>query len=280
MGYFERALLAAVVIGAGAGFVGALVVLRRRTFFAQALTHGTYPGAVAAAALGVSVPAGAAAASVILVAVMAGIARIRQQGAQVAAGIVLTGGFAAGALLQAMIPGLPVQAESLLVGSILTVSDADIALAAAVALIAFIAVAFVGKEIAFSTFDPAGFRAAGYREWPVDLLVLALTAATVVSALPAVGAILAIALIAAPAAGARLVVGSFRGVLLAAPVIGAASGVIGVLASRAYAVAAGPAIALAATAFFLLALGISKVRGLPWKRVDIPVETAEDARIA
>ena len=68
--------------------------------------------------------------------------------------------------------------------------------------------------------------------------------------------------------------------LLAAPVIGAASGVIGVLASRALAVAAGPAIALAATAFFLLALGISKLRGLPWKRVDIPVETAEDARIA
>jgi manganese/iron transport system permease protein len=138
----------------------------------------------------------------------------------------------------------------------------------------------MGKEIAFSTFDPAGFRAAGYREWPVELLVLALTAASVVSSLPAVGAILAIALIAAPAAAARLVVVSFRGVLLAAPMIGAASGVIGVLASRALAVAAGPAIALAATAFFLLALGISKLRGLPWKRVDIPVETAEDARIA
>jgi zinc/manganese transport system permease protein len=280
MGYFERALLAAVVIGTGAGFVGALVVLRRRTFFAQALTHGTYPGAVAAAAIGVSVPAGAAVASVLLVAVMAGIARIRRQGAQVAAGIVLTGGFAAGALMQAMIPGLPVQAESLLVGSILTVSDADILLAACVALVAFATVALVGKEIAFSTFDPAGFRAAGYREWPVELLVLALTAASVVSSLPAVGAILAIALIAAPAAAARLVVGSFRGVLLAAAVIGAASGVLGVLASRTFAVAAGPAIALAATAFFLLALGISKVRGLPWKRVDIPVETAEDARIA
>ena len=161
MGYFERALLASIVIGAGAGFVGALVVLRRRTFFAQALTHGTYPGAVAAAALGVSVPLGAAAASVVLVAVMSAIARVRRQGAQVAAGIVLTGGFAAGALLQAVIPGLPVRAESLLVGSILTVTDADIVLAAAVAVIAVAAVAVFGKEIAFSTFDPSGFRAAG-----------------------------------------------------------------------------------------------------------------------
>lgn len=280
MGFFERALVAAIVIGAGAGFVGALVVLRRRTFFAQALTHGTYPGAVAAAALGMSVPLGAAAASVVLVAVMAGIARVRRQGAQVAAGIVLTGGFAAGTLLQALIPGVPVRAESLLVGSILTVTDGDILLAASVAVIAVVLVAAFGKEIAFSTFDQAGFRAAGYREWPVELLVLALTAATVVSALPAVGAILAIALIAAPAAAARLVVPTHRGILLAAPVIGAASGVLGVLASRALAVAAGPSIALAATAFFLLALGISKVRGLPWNRVAIPVETAEDARTA
>jgi zinc/manganese transport system permease protein len=280
MGYFERALLASIVIGAGAGFVGALVVLRRRTFFAQALTHGTYPGAVAAAALGVSVPLGAAAASVVLVAVMSAIARVRRQGAQVAAGIVLTGGFAAGALLQAVIPGLPVRAESLLVGSILTVTDADIVLAAAVAVIAVAAVAVFGKEIAFSTFDPSGFRAAGYREWPVELLVLGLTAAMVVSALPAVGAILAIALIAAPAAAARLIVPTYRGILLAAPVIGAASGIIGVIASRALAVAAGPSIALAATAFFLLALGISKLRALPLNRVAIPVETAEDARTA
>ena len=280
MGYFERALLASIVIGAGAGFVGALVVLRRRTFFAQALTHATYPGAVAAAAIGVSVPLGAAVASVVIVAVMAGIARVRRQGAQVAAGIVLTGGFAAGALLQAALPGLPVRAESLLVGSILTVTDEDILLAASIAVVAALAVAAFGKEIAFSTFDPAGFRAAGYREWPIELLVLALTAATVVSALPAVGAILAIALIAAPATAARLIVPTFRGILFAAPVIGAASGVVGVLASRAFAVAAGPAIAIAATGFFLLALGISKLRGLPWSRVSIPVETAEEARIA
>lgn len=280
MGYFERALLAAIVIGVGAGFVGALVVLRKRTFFAQALTHGTYPGAVAAAALGVSVPAGAAVASIVLVAVMTGIARVRRQGAQVAAGIVLTGGFAAGALLQALVPGLPVRAESLLVGSILTVNDQDILLAACVALVAIVIVALFGKEIALSTFDPAGFRAMGYREWPIEAVVLGLTAASVVSSLPAVGAVLAIALIAAPAAAAKLVVTTFRGVLFAAPVIGAAAGVIGVLASRALAIAAGPAIALAATAFFLLALGLAKLRAVPWRPTDIPVETAEDARIA
>ena len=269
------------MIGAGAGFVGALVVLRRRTFFAQALTHGTYPGAVAAAALGVSVPLGAAAASVVLVAVMSAIARVRRQGAQVAAGIVLTGGFAAGALLQAVIPGLPVRAESLLVGSILTVTDADILLAASVAVIAVAAVARLrqgDRVLDLRSRRASAPRATASGRW--NCSSSALTAAMVVSALPAVGAILAIALIAAPAAAARLVVPTYRGILLAAPVIGAASGIIGVIASRALAVAAGPSIALAATAFFVLALGISKLRGLPLNRVAIPVETAEDARTA
>lgn len=280
MGYFERALTAAILIGAGTGFVGALIVLRRRTFFAQALTHGTYPGAVAAAALGVSVPIGAAAASVVLVGITAGIARLRHQGAQVAAGIVLTAGFAAGAILQAVLPGIPVRAESLLVGSILTVTDGDLVLAASVALAAVLAVAVFGRLIMFSTFDPEGYRAAGHRGWPIELLVLGLTAATVVSALPAVGAILAIALVAAPAAAARLVMPTYRGILLAAPVIGAASGVIGVLASRAFGVAAGPAIALSAAGFFVLALGISTLRAVPWIQAAPSPATAEDAPTA
>jgi zinc/manganese transport system permease protein len=45
-------------------------------------------------------------------------------------------------------------------------------------------------------------------------------------------------------------------------------------------VAAGPSIVLAATAFLLIALGGAKLRRLPSRRAPIPVETAEDARIA
>lgn len=280
MDFFTRALVAAIVIGAGAGFIGALVVLRRRVFFAQALTHATYPGAVVAAALGLSVPLGAAVASIVLVAVMAGIARVRRQGAQVAAGIVLTGGFALGAILQAVIPGIPVRADSLLVGSILTVTDADIVVASSVFVVALVLVAIFGRRIAFSTFDPAGFRAAGFREWPIEVLVLALIAASVVSSLPAVGAILAIALIAAPATAARLMVRSYRGVLAAAPLIGAASGVIGLVISRTWVVAAGPAIALSAAAFVLVAVLVDRARRLPWSARGIAVETAEGARTA
>ncbi len=264
MSYFEKALLAAVLIGALSGLVGGLVVLRRRTFFAQALTHATFPGAVGAAILGVSIPLGAAIASVGIVGVMTAIGRVKRQGSQVASGIMLTAGFAAGVLVQALNPSLPVDVESFLVGSILTVGSGDIILAAAVLVVAVVLLAVFGKEIVFSTFDVTGYRAAGYKEWPIELLTLALIAATVVSVMPAVGAILAIALIAAPAAAARLLARTTTQIFLLAPVIGAASGVLGVLFSRWLDVAAGPAISLTAAGFFLVALGVQASTRIRW----------------
>jgi zinc/manganese transport system permease protein len=266
MGYFEKAMLAAIIIGASSGLVGTLVVLRRRVFFAQALTHATFPGAVAAALLGISIPLGAGIASVVIVGIMALISRVRRQGSQVASGIVLTAGFAVGAILQAVNPDVPVHLESFLVGSILSVSTGDIVLSSIVLAISLATLLLLGKELVFQTFDRRGFAAAGYREWPMELVALALIAATVVTAMPAVGAILAIALIAAPAAAARVVAPSPRWMFVIAPVIGAASGVLGVVLSRLVDVAAGPTIALVAAAFFLLALGLRRMPRLGWTR--------------
>jgi manganese/iron transport system permease protein len=167
-------------------------------------------------------------------------------------------------LLQAVNPSLPVHVESFLVGSILTVDTTDILLAGVVLALAALVLLFFGKEILFSTFDANGFRAAGYKEWPVELLSLALIAATVVTAIPAAGAILTIALIAAPAAAARLLARTTTSIFVIAPLIGAASGLIGVLLSRALDVAAGPAISLVAAAFFLVALGVQASLRIRW----------------
>jgi manganese/iron transport system permease protein len=266
MGYFERALLAALLIGSLSGLVGSLVVLRRRTFFTQALTHATFPGGVAAALLGVNVLFGAAVAAVVLVGVMTLLGRVRGQGGSVASGLVLTAGFALGALLQGLNPSLPLHVDTFLVGSILTVTAGDIALAAGVLVLAVAILALVGKEIVFSTFDRTGFRAAGYREWPIELLTLGLITATVVVAMPAVGSILAIALIAAPAAAARLVVRTSTQLFVLAPVVGSVAAVGGLLLSRALAVSPGATIALTAAAIFVLASALAHAQGLRWVR--------------
>ncbi|MDO9396998.1 MAG: metal ABC transporter permease [Herbiconiux sp.] len=262
MGYYERALVLAIVIGVLCGLVGTVVVLRRRAFFTQALTHATFPGAVLAAALGVNVMIGAFASSVLLIVVMTLLGRVTRQGSQVASGVVLTAGFALGVFLQAFFPELPIHVDTYLIGSILNATDGDLTASGAVLVVAVLVLLGTGKEMLFSTLDPAGYRVAGYREWVVEAVVLGLIVLTVVTAMPAVGAIRALALVAAPAAAARLVARTTTQIFVLAPVIGALSGVIGVLASRLLGVSAGAAIALTAALFFVLALGISRLAGL------------------
>ncbi|MCS5723013.1 metal ABC transporter permease [Herbiconiux sp. CPCC 203407] len=266
MGYYERALVIAILLGVVCGLVGTVVVLRRRAFFTQALTHATFPGAVLAAALGANVMLGAFASSVVLIVAMTLLGRVHRQGSQVASGVVLTAGFALGVFLQAFFPELPIHVDSYLIGSILNATDGDLAATATVLVVATVTLLLTGKEILFSTLDPAGFRAAGYREWVVEAITLALVVITVVTAMPAVGAILALALVAAPAAAARLLARTTTQIFVLAPVIGALSGVIGVVASRSLGVAAGASISLTAALFFVLALGISRLQRLRWKR--------------
>lgn len=259
MSYFERALLVGAIIGVLCGVVGTVVVLRRRVFFTQALTHATFPGAMLAAVLGVHVLAGAGVFGLLLVGVMLALERVPRQGAQVATGVVLAGGFALGMVLQALNPQVPIQPEAFLVGTILYVG-ADAPVLAAVALVIAVVVLWViRRPLLFSTFDADGFRASGGREWVVEAVVLGVVVLTVVTALPAGGAILSIALIAAPASAARVLSRSVRTMFVLAPVLGAAAAVAGVYLSRLADVSAGGTIALVAGAEFVLALAIRAV---------------------
>ncbi len=257
--FFALAMLEVVLAGALAGLIGVLVVLRERAFFTMSLTHATFPGAVAAAMLGGSVPIGAAVAAVALIAVAVGIGRIRSQGPAVASGVMLTAGFALGALLQSLAP-LAIDVESFLVGQVLAVTGADIGLTAAVLAAAGAVWALAGRHLVFSSADESGYRRAGMRPGIPETLSLALIAGTVVSIMPVVGAILGVALIVAPAAAARLLVRDWRWMLVLAPAIGIASGITGLLASRWLDLAPGGAIALVAAVLYGLAWAVTGLR--------------------
>ncbi|SDS11538.1 metal ABC transporter permease [Agrococcus carbonis] len=258
--FFGLAMVEVVLAGVLAGLVGVLVVLRERAFFTMSLTHATFPGAVAAAILGVSIPLGAAVAAVGLIAIAVGIGRMRSQGPAVASGVMLTAGFALGAFLQSVAP-LAVDVESFLVGQVLAVTTADLALTAGVLVVAALVWALAGAHLVFSSADEAGYRRAGLAPWIPETLSLALIAGTVVAIMPVVGAILGVALIVAPAAAARLLVRDWRWMLLVAPALGAASGVVGLLASRWFDLAAGGAIALVAVLLYALAWSARALRG-------------------
>ena len=252
MNYFALAALEISLLGLLSGVVGTLIVLRRRAFFAVALSHATFPGGVVFALVGWNLLIGQALFAGLLVLIMTLLARIPGQGKQVASGVVPSFGFALGTLLSGLNPGLGVPVEALLVGSPLAVTAGDVVATAVVLVAAVTALLLTGRGVLLHTFDPVGFAAAGFRTWPVELVVTGVVAAGVVVAMPAVGAILGVAILIAPAAAARLLAPNVWWIPPIAAVLGVASGLTGLWVSRAFDVAAGGAIGLVTTAVFLV----------------------------
>lgn len=225
------------LIGALSGLVGAFAYLDRRIFFAESVTHGTFPGAVlgvvVAASLGLghsgmsaSLYVGAFLGTIPLVALMHYLASIPGISSQGAAGIVLTAGFAAGYFLATWFKPLPLAVSSFLTGSVMTVSPADVWWAGAVLLLAAVLVAVGHRQLLAHCFDPAepgAARGAARNE----RIILGLILAAVTVAIPAVGTILSIALIAAPAAALAPSARSARSFLIGCPLLGAALGLAG-----------------------------------------------------
>lgn len=278
MSYLVLAALELTLLGLLSGLAGTLIVLRRRSFFAVALGHATFPGGVLFAILGWSVLAGQAAFAVVLVLLMTLLARVPGQGRQVVSGVVLSFGFALGALLASLAPSIAlpggadvVGVDALLIGSPLGVSLSDVVTTGAVLVTSLLLLAIFGRRLLFHTFDPAGFRAAGYRSWPMELVATAIIAAAVVAAMPAVGAILGVAVLIGPAAAARLVAPSIGWIPPIAAGIGVLAGLLGLWGSAVFGVAAGGAVGVAVALLFLLALLVSKasaragVRGVRYR---------------
>lgn len=260
MSYFALATIEVVLLGLLSGVVGTLIVLRRRSFFAVALSHATFPGGVVFALLGYQLLIGQALFALILVLIMTALSRVPGQGKQVASSLVLALGFALGTLLTGLNPGLGIPVEALLVGSPLSVSVSDVTTTAAVLALSLIAALVFSRRIRFHTFDPAGFAAAGFRAWPVELVVTVVIAAGVVVAMPAVGAILGVAILIAPAAAAKVLVRRIELIAPVAAVLGVGSGVVGLWASRQFDLAAGGAIGLATTLVFIVAVLVRRLR--------------------
>ena len=259
MSYFDRALLAISLAGALSGLAGTFIILRRRVLLVQALTQATFPGAVVAVLIGLTVQVGALLASVAILAALLVIGRLRPAVLQASTGVLLTAGFALGILLQAINPEVPLRLEAYLFGSVLASTNTDVAVLIAVLAAVVVTLTVFGRRLNFYLFDSVGYQASGLRPWFAEFVLLALTVATVVATMPALGALLSISLVAAPAAAARELTRTVRGMLVVAPILAVGSGLLGLLLSRWLGLAAGAAVALVAVAVYVIAAVIGRL---------------------
>jgi len=262
----DRATGAVAAIHAGwrgvvAGVVGVHVLLRRLPFFVVAMSHATFPGVVIASVLGFSLFLGGSAFGLVVVVAVVALGASKVLDDATVIGVVLAGSFALGVLVLSSRPGSSRDLSAFLVGSVLTVSRADLVTTAVVGVVLLGVLALLHKELVLGAFDPQGAAAAGYRTALLDFGMLSIVTVALVTAVPAVGTLLAVALLTVPALAARLWADRVVPAMALAAVIGAASGVAGLCLSAVFGIAAGGAIALSASAAFVLsAVGSRLVR--------------------
>jgi ABC-type Mn2+/Zn2+ transport system permease subunit len=248
--FLREALIELVLLAITGGVLGAWIVLRRLAFFSHAAGSATFPGLVAADASGVSPTiAGIAVALGYAGGVgRAGSGRAGGRGATTdhgeATALLLVAALATGVILASDVFESGAVVDRLLFGTLLGLDTADLVLSAVVAAIAAAFALALGRTWSAVGFDPDGANALGLPAGRADLLLLALVAVAAVAAIPAVGALLVTAIYVLPAAAARMLTGSIRGLVACALGVALAEGVAGLYLAYWLDVPAGPPVAV------------------------------------
>ncbi len=257
--FLREALLELVLLAVSGGVLGAWIVLRRLAFFSHAAGSATFPGLVAADASGVSPTlAGLAVA----LGYAGGVERTGRGGREHSEGtaLLLVAALAAGVILASDVFESGAAVDRLLFGTLLGLDATDLVVAGVVALLAAAAALALGRTWSAVGFDPDGARALGLPTGRADLLLLGLVAAAAVAAIPAVGALLVTAVYVLPAAAARLLTTTVRGLVTCALGLALAEGVIGLYLAYWIDVSPGPAVAALGAAVYVAVALATAVR--------------------
>ena len=259
------------VLGFVAGTLGPFAVLRGRSMFGDAMSHGTLPGVVVAFMVsGVKDPV----ASLVGAAVFAGLAALLMIGLEragrtppdAAIGIVLSASFTVGIVLLTRVSqggdadqsGL----DAYLFGQAAGLVVRDVELALWLGGLAVLAAVAALRLLRSATFDPQFAAVAGVPTWAVDVASTVLLAVAVVLGVRTVGVILMVAMLVAPAVAARQLTTRLSGMVALSGVIGAVSGVAGALLAGRTELPTGPVIVLLATAAALASILFAPRRGV------------------
>jgi ABC-type Mn2+/Zn2+ transport system permease subunit len=252
-GLMQRALAEVLILAVACGPLGVWVLLYRQSYAAESLSHAMLPGLVLAALAGAPLVLGAAGGVVAAAAAIALAARDERLGGDAAVAVAIAALFGLGALL-ALSPEVPARLGELLFGDLLGVTARDLVEAAALAGAVALALILGHRRLALSAFDRAAAPSLGARPARWELVLLVLLAVCTVAAVRGLGNLLVVALILAPAAAALNVAARLPAALALAGVLAAAAGVLGLIASYYWEVAAGASVALAAVLVFLASL--------------------------
>lgn len=251
--FMQRALIAALFVGAVAPMVGIFLVQRSLSLIGDGMGHVALAGVAVGLVTG-SGPVLTALVAAILAAVVIELLRMRgRTTGDVALAVIFYGGIAAGVVIISKAPeGSPANLTRYLFGSILTTQQSDLYVFGALAAVVAVTTWVLRPKLFAVANDEEYARAVGLPVLPLNLVLAVLTATTVVIAMRVVGLLLISALMIVPNASGQLVARSFSSGLRWAVAFGLVASVGGVLLSYPLNTPSGGTIVSLAVALFVV----------------------------
>ncbi|MFN4250076.1 metal ABC transporter permease [Deinococcus sp.] len=256
--FFNRALIAVILVSVLCALVGAWVVLRGLSYIGDAMSHAVFPGIVGAFLMQGNLLLGALIAAVLTALGIGAVGRQSGLKQDSAIGIVFVGMFALGVVMLSRAPTFTTDLSNFLIGNPLGVTPADLWGALAVTLVVGGILTAVQKELLLASFDPTEARAVGLPVRRLESLLLILIGLVVVLTVQLVGTTLSVSLLITSSAAARLLARSLKKMMLLAALLGTVGGVTGLYISYYANTAPGATIVLVNTAIFLTALAFRR----------------------
>jgi zinc transport system permease protein len=252
--FMRYAFAAGAIVGLLAPAVGFFLVQRGMSLIGDGIGHAAFAGVAAGYLFGISPVATALAASV--VAAIA-IEWLRSRGGTAgdqALALVFYTGIAAGVVLVSAAGALNANLFSFLFGSILTVTDSDVALVASLGVAGLALIALLYRGLVAVSLDPEGARVTGLPVASLNVALAGLAGITIAVSMRVVGILLIAALMVLPVIAAGQIAWSVASAFFLSLGIGLVSVLAGLTVSYYGDLAPGGAIVLLAAAATLVAI--------------------------
>jgi manganese/iron transport system permease protein/iron/zinc/copper transport system permease protein len=259
--FFVRGFISAALVGALCGLIGVYIVLRRMAYIGHGLSHAVFGGAVVSYVMSINFFLGASVWGFLSALLITFTTRKKKIGTDAAIGIITTASFALGVAIISRFKSFTRSFDAALFGNILGVTQTDL-IAILIVVILVTTVLFVGyKLFLFHTFDPEVAESYGVPTIWLDTMFSLILAATIVVSIQILGVTLISAAIVIPPIVARLLVDSFKQMIILSTIIGAFCGIGGIYASYYIDVSSGASVVLFSAIIFILVLSYTTAAG-------------------
>ncbi len=252
--FIQRALIASVLVGMLCPFVGNFVVLRKMSFFSDAISHSAFAGIAVGALLGIDLSLSSIVMAVIMSFVIAYLSERTSLSHDTVIGVAFSGVIATGMLIMGMMKGYRADLFSYLFGDILAVTMADLFIIMSVGILAVVTMLVFFKSFLQITFNRDLAQVEGINVRFFEYLLFFIIAIVVTVSLKIIGIILVTSLIIVPAAAAKNIASNMRQLFSYSSLFGVISGILGLAGSVYLDTASGPTIVLVSIGIFILTM--------------------------